>query len=307
PEYAHIASRWAWIANLRDRVPGLAWLSEKLLHFSARRPLPVWRSDTFWTARDPAVFASAEETLAAGNKGAVLFVDTFTGTFERENAHAAALVLRTAGYTVHAIEKAGGHHCCGRTYLAAGMVTAAKDKARALIDALLPFAHAGIAIVGLEPSCLLTLRDETLAMGLGAAAQTVARHALLFEEFLAREAKAGRFTIGLKAAGAPLAVHVHCHQKAFGTVGALMEVLRLIPEAAPQLIEGSCCGMAGSFGYEAEHYDVSLKMAELTLLPALRKQPGATIVANGTSCRHQIADGVGAAPMHVARLLESLL
>ncbi len=307
PDYAHLASRWAWIANLRDRVPGLAWLSEKFLRFSARRSLPVWRADTFWTTRDPALFASAAQTIAAGSKGAVLFVDTFTGTFERENANAAARVLKAAGYTVHAVEKAGGHHCCGRTYLAAGMVAEAKDKARALIDALLPFARAGAAIVGLEPSCLLTLRDETLAMGLGEPAHAVARHVLLFEEFVAGEVKAGRFAIALKAAGAPLVVHGHCHQKAFGTVGALMEVLRQIPGAAPQLIESSCCGMAGSFGYEAEHYDISMKMAELSLLPALRKQPGATIVANGTSCRHQIADGIGAAPVHVARLLESLL
>src|SRR5205085_776932 len=109
--------------------------------------------------------------------------------------------------TLHTLAKKGGHHCCGRTYLTSGMVDAARAKAEALIDALLPFADAGIAIVGLEPSCLLTLRDEALAMHLGAKAHTVAAHALLFEEFVARQAKAGRFALGFDGVDAPVLVH----------------------------------------------------------------------------------------------------
>jgi Fe-S oxidoreductase len=205
------------------------------------------------------------------------------------------------------VRKSGGHHCCGRTYLACGMVDEAKAKAEALIDALLPFAQAGIAIVGLEPSCLLTLRDEALVMGLGAKAEIVSGRAKLFEEFLAEEARAGRFAPNLKAAGAPILLHGHCHQKAFAAVNPILDVLRLIPGAKPELIETSCCGMAGSFGYEASHYDVSMAMAELSLLPALRKQPDAIVVADGTSCRHQIRDGVQREAVHVARLLERLL
>jgi Fe-S oxidoreductase len=187
------------------------------------------------------------------------------------------------------------------------MVAQAKAKAEALIDALLPFAQAGIAIVGLEPSCLLTLRDETLVMGLGAKAQTVADHALLFEEFVAREAKAGRFSLALEPMDQALLVHGHCHQKAFGAVSPILDVLRLIPGADPTLIESSCCGMAGSFGYEAEHFEVSMQMAELSLLPAVRAAPDAIVVADGTSCRHQIADGAGREAVHVARLLAGLL
>jgi Fe-S oxidoreductase len=187
------------------------------------------------------------------------------------------------------------------------MVDEAKAKAGALIDALLPFAQAGIAIVGLEPSCLLTLRDETLVMGFGDKAEVVAEHALLFEEFVAREAKAGRFALELRAAGAPILVHGHCHQKAFGAMSPVLEVLKLIPGAQPQLIESSCCGMAGSFGYESSHYEISMQMAEAQLLPALRAQPEAIVVADGTSCRHQIADGAQRKAMHAARLLESLL
>ena len=310
PDYAATASRFAWLMNLRDAVPGVARVSERWSGLSAKRKLPRWRTDTFWKTGDRSMFASADATLAhakQGGKAAILFVDTFNGTFESENAWAAARVLKAAGYVLHTLEKDGGHHCCGRTYLASGMVDAAKTKAGALIDALLPFAAAGIAIVGLEPSCLLTLRDEALAMGLGEPAKTVGAQALLFEEFVAREAKAGRFAVSLKAADAPILLHGHCHQKAFGAVSPILDVLRLIPGARPELIESSCCGMAGSFGYDAQHYDVSMQMAELALLPAVRRQPDAIVVADGTSCRHQIADGAQRDAIHVALLMGRLL
>jgi Fe-S oxidoreductase len=141
-------------------------------------------------------------------------------------------------------------------------------------------------------------------MGLGEPAKQVSRQALLLEEFIAREARAGRFALALKPAGAPILLHGHCHQKAFGTVPAILEVLYLIPGARPELIETSCCGMAGSFGYD--HYDISMQMAELNLLPAIRKHPDAIIVAGGTSCRHQIADGAGRKAVSLATLLDLL-
>jgi Fe-S oxidoreductase len=310
PDYARLASRMPWLLNLRNTVPGARWLGEKVLGLSARRSLPAWRSDTFWRAGDASMFASRDQALAAargGQKVAVLFVDTFNGNFESENAWAAARVLRSAGYLLHTVRKDGGHHCCGRTYLASGMVEEARARAGALIDALLPLAQAGIAIVGLEPSCLLTLRDETLVMGLGAKAGTVAAQALLFEEFIAREMKAGRFQLALKAVDQPILLHGHCHQKAFGAVSPILDVLGLIPGARPELIESSCCGMAGSFGYEAAHYDVSMQMAEASLLPAVRRRPDAIVVADGTSCRHQIADGAQREAVHVAVLLDRQL
>ena len=318
PDYARWASRLPWLFNLRNTLPGAAWLGEKLLGISSRRRLPTWRADSFWSTLKrsraagvvPAGFASAPVTIAAaaaGRPAAVLFVDTFNGSFEAENAWAAARVLTAAGYTLHTVEKASGHHCCGRTCLASGMVGEARVRAEALIDALLPLASAGIAIVGLEPSCLLTLRDETLVMGFGEKAVTVSQQALLFEEFIAREHKCGRFKLQLKAADGPILLHGHCHQKAFGAVTPILEVLRLIPGAKPELIESSCCGMAGSFGYEASHYETSMQMAELSLLPAIRQQPDAIVVADGTSCRHQIRDGAQREAIHVARLLESLL
>lgn len=310
PDYAHWASRLAPLLNLRDKIPGLAALSEKLTGFSARRSLPQWTSHTFFNK--PPTSATREEVLAA-DKPVVLFVDTFNGTFEADNAVSALKVLQAAGYTAHVATKTiadGKHLCCGRTYLASGMVSEARAKAGELVDALLPFAERGIAIVGLEPSCLLTMRDEMLVMGLGEAARTISGQALLFEEFLAREAVAGKLD-ALKSKLHPvdeaILLHGHCHQKAFGAVSPIMDVLRLIPGAAPELIESSCCGMAGSFGYEASHYEVSMQMAELSLLPAVRQQPDAIVVADGTSCRHQIRDGAQREAIHVAMLLAQQL
>ncbi len=303
PDIAGAASRMPGLANLRNRSALLARLGERWLGLSARRSLPRWRRDTFWLGA-PALALADRETALAADKAVVLFVDTFNAHFETENATAAVRVLQAAGYAVHVAERPGGGAvCCGRTYLAAGMPDRAKAKARELLDTLLPFAERGIGIVGLEPSCLLTLRDEMLVMGLGEAAEKVARQAFLFEEFVVREARAGRMDLRLKDATQALLVHGHCHQKAFGAMPATLEALALIPGARPSLIESSCCGMAGSFGYEAEHYDVSMQMAELSLLPAVRQAPDALIVASGTSCRHQIADGAAREARHVARVL----
>ena len=300
PRYAHAASRVPWLLNLRNRVPALARLSQRWFGFAAQRRLPQWRRDTYWA--DAPTTASVADTLAA-DKAVVLWVDTFNGSFETENARAAVRVLQAAGYAVHVPRRAGGHLCCGRTYLSTGMVDLAKSRLHELLSALLPFAQRGVAIVGLEPSCLLTLRDEALVLGLGETATTVASQALMLEEFIAREARAGRFAPAWRPATRAIRVHGHCHQKAFGVMPPVLEVLKLIPGAAPELIESSCCGMAGSFGYEAEHHAVSLQMAELSLLPAVRAAPDAIIVADGASCRHQIADGAAREALHVARVL----
>ena len=323
PDYARWASRLAPLLNLRDKVPALAALSEKLLGFSARRSLPQWQSSHFFNAKSAAQPASAlrisrEEVLKAA-RPVVLFVDTFNGYFEQNIANSALKVLHALGFNSFIATKTESNEkplCCGRTYLAVGMVDEARAKAAELVRALLPFAEKNIPIVGLEPSCLLTLRDEALVMGLDqlaglrGAAKKVSEHALLFEEFLAREVKAGRldqFKTAFKPVTQPILLHGHCHQKAFDAVSPIMDVLRLIPGAKPELIESSCCGMAGSFGYEAAHFEVSMQMAELSLLPALRKQPNAIVVADGTSCRHQIRDGAQREAVHVAVLLAGLL
>jgi Fe-S oxidoreductase len=159
--------------------------------------------------------------------------------------------------------------------------------------------------VGLEPSCLYTLRDEVPSLVPGEDARAVAERAVLLEELLERGWSAGRrppFSTG--ATFRPILVHGHCHQKAHGGARYTLDVLRRIPGLDVRPIESSCCGMAGPFGYHAEHYDVSMRMGELALFPAVRAAPDATIVADGTSCRAQIADGTGRRAVHAAVVLE---
>jgi len=241
----------------------------------------------------------------------VLLVDTFNRYFEPENARAALAVLQAAGYTVHLpLAVDGGRPlCCGRTYLAAGLVDEARHEARRMIETLAPYVERGVPVVGLEPSCLLGLRDEFLSMLPGAESAELALNAFLIEEFLAREHEAGRLDLKLGPLREKKALfHGHCHQKAFDAMPAVQKVLKLIPGLEVEAIESSCCGMAGAFGFDAVHYDVSMKMAELSLLPRVRKAGAQElIVADGTSCRHQIRDGAGRAAVHVARVLEQAL
>jgi len=142
---------------------------------------------------------------------------------------------------------------------------------------------------------------------LGDRAVTVSKQAQLLEEFLAAQAKDNKLTLNLKAATRPVLFHGHCHQKAFAAVTPALELLQLIPNANPELIESSCCGMAGSFGYESEHITVSKQMAEMSLLPAIRKSPDSWVVADGTSCRHQITDGTKRDAVHIAKILAAHL
>jgi Fe-S oxidoreductase len=172
------------------------------------------------------------------------------------------------------------------------------------LAALAPYVKRGVPVIGLEPSCLLSFRDELPALLKGDEVDALAGQAMLLEEFLAREQKEGRLDLPLGALPKKALLHGHCHQKAFDTMGAVESVLRLVPKLDVQTVESSCCGMAGAFGYDADTIDVSFKMAELSLLPAMRKAPAdALIVADGTSCRHQIHDGADREALHVARVL----
>ncbi|MGQ0662901.1 MAG: FAD-binding and (Fe-S)-binding domain-containing protein [Pseudomonadota bacterium] len=303
PRYAKVAARLAPVLNLRDRWRVLAQASERVLGLSARRTLPAWRRDTF----------RAEGAPGPGDREVVLFADTFNNYFEPENLRAAVKVLGAAGYAVVVPKAADGKGarplCCGRTFLAEGLVEEARAEARRVLAALGPYVARGVPIVGLEPACLFTLRDEFLAMLPGPETEALAGRALMFEEFLAAEHKAGRLgALKLKALPEPRClVHGHCHQKAFGAMDAALTALKFVPGLKVEVIESSCCGMAGAFGYEAGHYDISMKMAELSLLPAVRAAGDVLLVADGTSCRHQIEDGAGRRAIHAARVLERAL
>ncbi|KQP60131.1 lactate dehydrogenase [Methylobacterium sp. Leaf111] len=306
PLYAGTAARLAPLLNLRDRLPALARLSERWVGLSARRTLPQWRRPWRETG-EPAHPADVNGDF----RDVVLFGDTFNRAFERENLEAAERVLVAAGYRLHRVFPHRGRRplCCGRTYLASGQTDRARAEARRTLSALLPYVRAGARIVGLEPSCLLTFRDEFASLLPGPDAAELGRASVLFEELLAADLKAGRIDLPLADQGGRVAhLHGHCHQKAFAAMSAVETVLRAVPGLDVRPIESSCCGMAGAFGYGAETIDVSLAMAELSLFPALRQaDPDDLVVADGTSCRHQIHDGLGLTARHVARVLDDAL
>jgi len=300
PAYAPWVARFGPLLGLRDRVPGLAALSQSLFDLTARRPLPKWRGNG-------AEWRGGAEPATAD---VVLLVDTFDRYFEPENVRAALAVLEAGGYRV-AIAGDGGVRplCCGRTYLAAGLIERARTEARRTLAALEPFIACDVPVIGIEPACLLTLRDEFTALLPGPGTEKLAAQALLFEEFLAAEADGGRLDLRLK----PLAerralVHGHCHQKAFGAMAAVTRTLGLVPDLEVEVIEAGCCGMAGAFGYEREHYEMSLRIGELGPLPAVRAAaPECLIVADGVSCRQQIAHTTHRTAQHAARVLEAAL
>jgi Fe-S oxidoreductase len=308
PHYGAMASRIAGLLNLRNRAPALAAMMETVVGFSARRKLPEWRRDYF------------RQTGAVGpadGREVVLFADTFNRYFEAENLQAAVRVLSGAGYRVHLPKAADGKRrplCCGRTFLTAGLVRQARSEASRTLNTLLPYVRRGVPVIGLEPSCIFTFRDEFISLSGRKSpdaahlsredCQALAGKSLMFEEFLAGEIDAGRFKPALAALGSRALLHGHCHQKAFDAVAPVTKVLAAIPGLKIETIDSSCCGMAGAFGYQSETYDVSIAMAERSLLPAIRKAPDdVLIVADGTSCRHQIRDGSGRSASHVAAVL----
>jgi Fe-S oxidoreductase len=304
PRYAKHLKLLNWVGALRLRVPLIAKAMQRWLGIAAKRSLPKAAAQDF--------LSRVPRTLS-GNTTArevVLLVDTFSNHLDPQIAQAALDVLQTAGYTVHIALPAAGERalCCGRTFHSNGLIDEARAEATRMLDALSPFAERGLPIIGLEPSCLLMLRDEYHSLGLGERAGKVANAAVLLEEFLAREHDAKRLTLAFQPVHGKVLVHGHCHQKAFGAMPAMEKVLKLVPGLQVELIESSCCGMAGSFGMEAEHYDVSMRMGELSLLPTVRAAAADTLlIANGTSCRHQIRDGAARESHHLALLLRHAL
>ena len=295
PRWARWASLLPPLANARDSIPGLAALSERFLGLAAERSLPRFR----WNA-----FHDAELRAPDGRAGEViLFPDVFNRYFEPENLRAAIAVLHAAGYDPAIARPPRGMRPLdeGRTLLAAGLVEEARAEARRTIEALSAFRA---PVIGIEPSSLTTLRDEFLALLPGEASRALAARAFLLSEFLEKE----KATLPLKPLEAEAHIHGHCHQKAFGAFPPAVALLKRIPGLKVTPITSSCCGMAGAFGYQAETLDASKAMAELSLLPAVRAAaPKAIIVADGTSCRHQIGDLSGRTALHSVRVLEMAL
>ena len=294
PRYARFASRIPSLANLRNHLSPLRWLTERFLGLSATRRLPRWRGDKFLD-REAAAAAPASPI------GEVyLLADTFNRYFEPENLRAALKVLAAAGYRAILPRTDGRPLCCGRSWLAVGLV----DKAREEAARTMRHMPDDLPIIGLEPSCLMTLRDEFRSLLPGAATERFADRSMLLSEFFSRE----KPKLALGALPGTARVHGHCHQKAFGAFPDALAMLRLIPRLSAEPIASSCCGMAGSFGYQAETEAISRAMAEAGLLPAVRAAaPHDFIVADGTSCRHQIRDLSGREAIHSVRLMERAL
>jgi FAD/FMN-containing dehydrogenase/Fe-S oxidoreductase len=337
-----IGSALAPLANLALQAPGASILGEKLLGISRHRHLPRFVREPFHTwfqkhqNQEPRTEnrgnGAGSRFSVLGSRTVVLFPDTFTDYNEPRIGQAAVRVLEAAGYEVLLPRRP---LCCGRPLISKGLLDQAQALARRQMEWLAPYAEAGLPIVGLEPSCLLTFRDEYPDLLDDPRAGALARQSFLFDEFLAREIREGRATLPFRDHRPPTTdhrpptteersptpdprpptpdhrqylLHGHCHQKALVGTAAALELLRLIPGAEVREVDSGCCGMAGSFGYEAEHYAISQKIGERALFPAVRAlPPAATVVAMGTSCRHQIADGTGRQALHLAEALAEAL
>jgi FAD/FMN-containing dehydrogenase/Fe-S oxidoreductase len=281
------------IANWMTSVPFNRWLMEKVAGIDRRRPLPALAEQTFtdWFAQRPA-------PVAAPRGEVVLFHDTFVTYNAPEIGRAAVQLLEAAGYRVVLVDR----KCCGRPLISKGMLIEAREHAAWNVERLHPYAARGVAIVGLEPSCILTLRDEWVDLLRTDEARAVARQSALLEQFLLRERERG-LELRWTSHGRQALLHGHCHQKAIvgtaPTVGALNWAGYKVSE-----VDSGCCGMAGSFGFEREHYDVSVALGNRRLAPAVKAAPAATeIVAPGISCRQQIQHLAGRRAKHPAEVL----
>ena len=287
------------------RQPFTQWFENRGEVDGRKRDAVSRRSDT---TAGPRVMGSSPSTLgskspAPGSKGpVVLFNDTFNTYNHPETAIAATKVLEAAGFEV----LLPGHRCCGRPMISKGLVEPARQAAHETVEKLYPYAERGIPIIGLEPSCLLTLRDEYayLLPGDDRVVQ-IAEHSLLFEEFIANLDERGELDLEFAALPEEILLHGHCHQKALVGTGPSIQTLSLTG-APVREVDSGCCGMAGSFGYEAEHVEISRRMGERRLLPAVRGHKGITVAA-GVSCRDQIEDGTGVRALHPAEVLYQAL
>lgn len=304
---AEWGSRLAPVANaLINSTPG-RWINEQLVGIDRRRTLPSWTGRTLRHRMAERGRAMGRRPPIKGGPTAVLFADTFTNYEAPDIGVAAAEVLEAAGIGLRLVP----HGCCGRPLISQGLLPEARRLAFDNVNALFEIADRGDAIVFLEPSCLSAVKEDAPALLKGPAkarARVVADACVLFEEYLERECAEGRAALHLRAGPAAIQLHPHCHQRSMGLAAPARALLSRIPNAAVIDLEAGCCGMAGSFGYTRDHYDVSKAIGERKLLPAARALgPDDVLVAAGTSCRHQVADLAGVTALHPAVLLCSLL
>jgi FAD/FMN-containing dehydrogenase/Fe-S oxidoreductase len=296
-DLSKIGSRFAPISNLiASSRPG-RWLMDRFLGIDKRRPLPQFATETFtdW-------FKSRRRAVEAPRGFVVLFNDTFVTYNTPEIGRAAVELLEAAGYRVELVDK----KCCGRPLISKGMLTEAKEHAAWNVTRLKPWIERGAAIVGLEPSCLLTLRDESVELLRSDDAKMVAQSSFLLEEFLLKE-RANGLSLNFQKGQWRALLHSHCHQKAMVGAAPTVAVLQWANFEVTE-VDSGCCGMAGSFGFEKEHYDISVTLGKRRLAPTVMTQPsGVEIVAPGVSCRQQIEHLSGRRARHPAEALREAL
>jgi Fe-S oxidoreductase len=300
-------SRFAPVSTVVARSAAGRWLGEALLGIDRRRTLPPWTRHTFVDqfARRTANLPSPESR--APSPDVILFNDTFTNYCHPEIGVAAVEVFDAAGIRA----RLASHGCCGRPMISQGLLDDARIVAQANTEALYDAAARGDRIVFLEPSCLSAVREDAPALLRGEAqrqAQVVAGACVLFEDHLERAWQAGSIQLRLRPGPSTIVLHGHCHQKAMGLTAPARALLSRIPSSSVVDLDAGCCGMAGSFGYAREHYDVSRHIGERVLLPAARAMPpGTVLAASGVSCRQQVSHFAGVRAIHPAVLLQSLL
>ena len=306
-------NRYAWLGKLihwRNHSPFLSRLGEKLLGIAAKIPLPEVAATPFTPIESS--FQPLTQHPSGEPREVVLWLDSFSTLFAVQQAEDALYLLRQAGFTVHVVHPRsvlGQVLDSGRSLLTFGLVNETRELAKQLLSVLKPYVQQELAVVGLEPSSLLMLRDEYKTLGLGEPAIELSKQAMLLEEFLAAELARGGFQLPFQAGKItqPILIHGHCHQKAIGAMKSVRRVLKAVPELEFNFIESSCCGMAGTFGLEAEHVEYSHLMAQQSLIPALQSAPDALVVCNGFGCAHQIRVTAQRQTMHLATLLRRAL
>jgi Fe-S oxidoreductase len=299
-ELNRLGARMAGLVNWLSELPLSRRALERVAGIDRRRPLPALASEplTDWLRRRTPRAETALGSAGAPRGEVVFFTDTFVTYNCPEIGQAAVQLLEAAGYRVVTVER----KCCGRPMISKGMLTEAREHLRVNVERLFPYAARGVSIVGLEPSCLLTLRDEAVDLLRTEEARTVAGESLLLEQFLLREKSRG-LELRFAAHGRKALLHGHCHQKAMVGTAPTVAALRWAGYEVSE-VDSGCCGMAGSFGFEREHYDLSVAIGSRRLAPAVKAADAATeIVAPGMSCRQQIEHLAGRRAKHPAEAL----
>ncbi len=297
PKYSKYLSYFYPILNILQKLKILNFVNEAFFNISAKRDIPLTKMNYF---KDNELASELNKNI---KNPVIIFPDSFNRFHEPENIRAAIRVLKKLGFSPFLPKINNKHLCCGKTFLTNGLIDKTKNEYENILKTFVPYLKKGIPVVGLEPSCILSFRDELPSLLKSKEAQLLSENSFTFEELLIKKIH----NFSFKPYNNKVLLHGHCHQKAFDVVNPIIEILKRVPKIQLENIETSCCGMAGSFGYNKETYEVSIKMAMAKLIPSILKYKNPTVIADGTSCRAQIKDQSKIKAVHIASFLEPLI